>query len=435
MTRKGSLSGRLFRTMLLIGIINAAITMVATELIYEDIEETSLTIGLADERAYFEERIAGDEVASWSSALLTAFFVPEGEENVELPHMFRGRPVPYAAEVDLEDETYLLSIAPTESVPGVLYLAQDISILENREDWFQEVGFVVFVVGMLAISLIIARLGSTRIIRPLQNLSSQIRKIQPDSSFKRIPAHYADEELNEIARVLNDLLKALDTYVRREKALVSLASHELRTPIAVISGALDVIDQRSPADPTNRKTLDRIRQATDKMQADVDALLKLAHRASGHDKADVVDLEVCARRVVTELENSAPQYVGRVKQAVTRHPATIEADQTLVHMLMRNLVQNALRHTQGLVYIGIEDDRLSISDAGEGLPSHVRARLDGNNDEQSVPADGLGLFIVRLICERLKWRLHVSHSGNKGTNIQIVFHQESTDPSAQAEQE
>lgn len=435
MTRKGSLSGRLFRTMLLIGIINAAITLVATELIYEDIEETSLTIGLADERAYFEKRIVGGEVASWSSALLTAFFVPKGEENVELPHMFRGRPVPYAAEVDLQDETYLLSIAQTESVPGVLYLAQDITILESREDRFQEVGFMMFVAGMLAISLVIARLGSTRIIRPLQNLSNQIRKIQPDSSFTRIPVHYADVELNEIARVLNDLLAALDTYVRREKALVSLASHELRTPIAVISGALDVIDQRSPEDPTNRKTLDRIRQATDKMQADVDALLKLAHRSSKQDKAGKVDLAQCVRRVVTELENSAPAYAGRVKQTVPRDPVILSADQTLIHMLIRNLIQNALRHTRDFVYVSISDDRFSISDAGEGLPTHIRARLSGSADDKSVPEDGLGLFIVRLICERLAWRLQVSQSSHSGTHIDIVFHQEVDNPSEQPDQE
>lgn len=435
MTRKGSLSKRLFRTMLLIGIVNVVITLVATEFIYEDIEETSLTIGLADERAYFEQRLVGNEVTSWRSALLTAFFVPAGKEDVELPHMFRGKPVPYAAEVDLKDETYLLSIAPTEQVPGVLYLAQDITVLENREDSFQEFGFIMFAVGILAISLILARLGAARIIRPLQSLSSQIRKIRPDSSFKRIPAHYEDEELNEIAGVLNDLLKALDTYVRREKALVSLASHELRTPIAVISGALDVIDQRSPTDPTNRKTLDRIRQATDKMQADVDALLKLAHRSSEQDRTERVDLARCAHRVVAELESSAPEYVGRVKQTAPGDTAILSSDQTLVHMLMRNLIQNALRHTRDFVYIDIHGDRLSISDAGEGLPSHVRARLDGSADDKSVPEDGLGLFIVRLICERLAWTLQVRQSSHGGTHIDIVFRQEQNHPSVQPEQE
>jgi len=434
-TLKKSLSSRLFRTMLLIGIVNALITLVATELIYEDIEETNLTIGLAEERSYFEERIAGNEITAWRSALLTALFVPEGEEDVELPPVFRGRPVPFAAEVDLEEETYLLSIAPTKSVPGVLYLAQDITVLESREDSFQEIGFMMFIVGMLAISLIIARLGSARIIRPLQNLSSQIRRIQPDSSFKRIPPHYADEELNEIARVLNDLLKALDTYIRREKALVSLASHELRTPIAVISGALDVIDQRNPDDPTNRKTLHRIRQATGKMQTDVDALLKLAHRSSGQDRTDVVDLVLCARRVTKELESSTPEYDGRVSQMITGKAVTIESDQTLVHMLLRNLVQNALRHTRGPVYIGIDNDRISITDTGDGLPSHIQAKLDSNAEELTVPEEGLGLFIVRLICERLNWRTRVTRSGDTGTRIDILFNQQPNDQSANADQE
>lgn len=407
--------------MLLIGIVNVVITLVATEFIYDDIEETSLTIGLAKERAHFEKRLAGQEVSSWRSAQLTAFFVPEGEQNVELPQMFRGRPVPYSAEVDLEEETYLLSIASTRQAPGVLYLAQNITVLENRQDRFQEVGFFMFAVSMLAISLVLARLGSTRIIRPLQSLSGQIRKVRPDSSFKPIPANYADIELNEIARVLNDLLAALDAYVKREKALISLASHELRTPIAVISGALDVIDQRRPGDTTNRRTLDRIRQAADKMQADVDTLLALAHHSTGRDQSKAIDLEQCAQRVVTELENSDAAYVNRVKQARSDSPTTLLADQTLVHMLMRNLLQNALRHTRGLVYVSIENDRLSISDDGHGLPSHIRERLSSGEEDKSVPEDGLGLFIVRLICERLAWRLRVRQSDDSGTRIDIVF--------------
>ncbi|MCL7944219.1 HAMP domain-containing sensor histidine kinase [Marinobacter sp. ATCH36] len=421
MSRKSSLSRRLFRAMLLIGVINVAITLFVSEIIYEDLEEASLNIGLAAERAYFEERIAGDQVSSWTSALVIVLFVPEAATDVEIPSLFRGRPIPYADEVDIEDKTYLISIARTESAPGVLYLAQDITLLERQEESFQQVTFILFALSMLAISLALAKLGSARIIRPLQTLSEQIKTIRPDSSLKRIPAQYADEELNEIARVLNEMLKELDTYVRREKALVSLASHELRTPIAVISGALDVIDQRAPDNPANRRTLDRIRQATDKMHADVDALLKLAHRSSGQDKPGVVDLGLCVHRVKQELENSTPEYAGRVEHTVTREPATIEADQTLVHMLLRNLVQNALRHTRGCVYVSIDNDRLSVSDTGEGLPSHVRAKLDSDADELTVPEEGLGLFIVRLICERLNWQTRVQRSGATGTQIDILF--------------
>lgn len=421
--------------MVLIGVVNVAITLFVTDIIYEDIEEANLNIGLAAERAYFEERIAGEELNSWRSALVTVLFVPEDATNVKLPALFHGRPIPYADEVEIGDKTYVISIAPTESVSGVLYLAQDITLLEDQEKSFQEVTFIIFALSMLAVSLILAKLGSARIIRPLHSLSSRIKAIRPDSSFKRVPAHYADEELNEIAGVLNNLLKELDTYVRREKALVSLASHELRTPIAVISGALDVIEQRDPDDSINQKTLGRIRQATNKMQADVDALLKLAHLSSGEDNTEVIDLAFSARRVTKELESSTPEYEGRVRQAVARAPATIEADQTLVHMLLRNLVQNALRHTSGAVHIGIDDDRISISDTGEGLPSHIQAKLDSDSEELTVPNEGLGLFIVRLICERLNWQIRVTRSAINGTRIDILFHQHPNDQSANADQE
>src|SRR5690606_25355083 len=117
-----------------------------------------------------------------------------------------------------------------------------------------------------------------RVVRPLHTLTQDIRRIEPGSRISRIESAYSDQELAEIASTLNELLGALDAYIRREKSLISLASHELRTPVAVIAGALDVLEQRDSLGEADRRTLSRIRRAADEMRNDVDALLKLARR-------------------------------------------------------------------------------------------------------------------------------------------------------------
>lgn len=414
-----SLARRLFRTILAIGLVNVAVTLVAIEFIYEDIEETNLSVELAQERAFFQERITGGTPQTWRTALLTALYLPDDAPRDDLPPMFRNRSAPYAAEVDLGDKTYLVSIERSGEPPGTLFLAQDISVLEDREDLLQEAGIAAFALCMLLLSFLLARFGTRRIVRPLQTLTGQIAAIDPAPPIPRIPAGYSDRELAEIAQTLNGLLEALDAYVRREKALVSLASHELRTPLAVIAGALDVLEQRGSLAPADRRTLERIRRAADGMQADVDSLLKLARRPGGQEQTVDVDLAECVRRVVAELESGVPGQAGRVTLELAQ-PGRIRTDPALVRMLLRNLIQNALRHTEAEVEVRLAADLLTIADQGAGLPPRVRDRL-APDYHPLPPEEGLGLFIVRLICERLGWVLQVRRSGAAGTVLELSF--------------
>ena len=235
-----------------------------------------------------------------------------------------------------------------------------------------------------------------------------------------VTLYSADEELIEITQVLNNLLETLAAYLQREKALISLASHELRTPIAVISGALDVIDNRGTLTNENQKTIARIRHATEKMQADVDALLHLAHQA-GQLTSEPVNLANSVRGVLNELENSKDTAIQRISVNWPTQDKLIESDPALVRMLIRNLVQNSLRHTDGRVGISLGDNNLTISDQGPGLPAHIVSRLQTQSPLSEVPDDGLGLFIVKLICERLNWRLDIENDNASSAGIVVWF--------------
>lgn len=416
-----SLARRLFRTIFAIGLINVAITLIAVEYIYEDMEETILDLELTAERANFERQIADPtKVQSWRTAWLVALYVPDGaDEPEEMPEMFAGRAPPFSAELEIGERTYLVSIERTAEPPGALYLSQDISLMEEREGVTQTVTGVL-AAGMLLLGFVLARLGTRRIVGPLDELAGHIAGIRPGTPFARIGKRYEDEELAAIARTLDELLDALDAYVRREKTLVALASHELRTPVAVIAGAVDVLEQRGTLGEADRDTVARIRRATDEMRADVEALLKLARRTDDAERSAPVDLGAAVRAVVAELESSAPEQSGRIDCRCDASAPSIVADPALVRMLLRNLVQNALRHTRQAVRIDVGGSGLRIADEGQGLPEHVRARLAGDVAGE-VPEDGLGLFIVRLICERLGWQLRIRRSDAGGTVLDILF--------------
>ena len=418
--KSSSLARRIFRIIFAIGAINVIVTMVAIEYIYEDVEDTVLRLELAEERGFIERRIAGPRVQRWNTALLSALYVPDGTTLDELPPLFRGRSIPFSAEVRDGGVSWLISIERTIDPPGVLYLAQDISILEDRED-FMQIAIALLCAGMLLFGLLLARHGTQRLVRPLETLTRDIRRIEPGSRINRIESAYDDRELAEIARTLNELLGALDEYVRREKSLVSLASHELRTPVAVIAGALDVLEQRASLGDADRRTLARIRSATDEMRSDVDALLQLARRHDGQDKSSQIDLARCAAEVVADIEACTPDAGPRILCNAPAEPVRVLADPALVRMLLRNLIQNAVRHTRKHVEVRISAEELNIRDEGEGLPAHARTRLSEPSGAETVPEDGLGLFIVRLICERLGWRITAESTAGSGTIITLDF--------------
>lgn len=425
---KASLARRLFRTIFAIGLINAAVTLVAIEYVYEDMEQTILQLELAEERATLEQQIVEATVQSWKTAWLSALYVPDGAAEPEMPVMFSGRAPPFSAEVEIGDRTYLISIQRTAEPPGVLYLSQDITLMEQRETVTQA-GTAILAACMLLLSFVLARLGTQRIVRPLSGLAGHIAGIRPGTPFARIDKRYEDEELAAIAHTLNELLDALDAYVQREKALVSLASHELRTPVAVIAGALDVLEARGSLGEADRSTVARIRRAADEMHADIEALLKLARRADDAERRAKIDLAAAVREVLLELEGSAPAHSGRVRCENLDAAPPVEADPALVRMLLRNLIQNALRHTRQSVRIAPAADGLCIADEGEGLPAHIRARLDGEAS-RDVPEDGLGLFIVRLICERLGWSMRIRRSDTGGTMLDLQVSPGSPEPVA-----
>src|SRR5690606_1882219 len=116
---------------------------------------------------------------------------------------------------------------------------------------------------IIAFSLLLAVLSSRRIVKPLRLLSDRISRTPVGTSMPRMETDYADAELHSIAMTFNRFLDELESHVRREQSLLSLASHELRTPIAVMSGALDILESRNQLSSNDQATLARVRRACD----------------------------------------------------------------------------------------------------------------------------------------------------------------------------
>lgn len=424
---KPSLTARLTRTLFFLIVATTATSMFVVEMFVEDVEETILSSELKTDAQYFTEQLRKGSFQPVKTGRLEATFLAQGEGEAVLPKYFQNRPLPFSEEIEVGDTTLLIIGEQIEEPGGALFLAQDISIMEGRMDMVQLV--LLGVAGfMLIVSFFVARAGAQYLVRPFKKLTLDVSNTAPSPSLsmRQIATDYRDQEFCDIANAFNRFLSELEAHIEREKSFVKLASHELRTPLSVMSGALNVLEQRQSLAAADQKTLARIRRAMQTMRDDTDVLLELARSEATESDVKTIDVVGFAQNAVEELERGHPGQARRVDIYKDSPGLEVIAQPALVRMLLRNLLQNALRHTHGKVEVRLTRRSLSVRDFGSGLPAHIAEGLkpQGSASHKATSVGQFsnttfGLLIVRLVCEKLGWCLEIPQSDSQGTEFVI----------------
>jgi signal transduction histidine kinase len=272
----------------------------------------------------------------------------------------------------------------------------------------EEVRDVLRVTAGVALAVLLAAtlLGwviAGRVLAPLRTLRDTAQSITDTDLTQRIEVHGQDE-IAELARTFNAMLDRLEAAFASQRALVSDAGHELRTPITIIRGHLELLGD----DPEERReTLELVTDELDRMSRFVDDLLTLARSERGDFlQLEEIDLDVLTEELMAKATALAPrdwtlEHVGAGK---------LVADRQRLTQAVMNLAQNAVQHTQEGDRIAIgtalrgDHARLWVRDGGPGVPFADQDRIferfsrAGNGRRRSEGA-GLGLAIVRAIAE------------------------------------
>ncbi len=413
-----SISRRIHRAILLVSMACVAVMVVMVLEVNEDLERTMLQVEFEQELDFILANRDQSELFVWEGFNQQLVFVPQGQATpVQMPEVFKGLPFGFSDEITRNGKTYLVNISVLPK--GVVYIAKDITHFENREFLFS-IALGVMTLLIIGLGLWMATLSSRRIVNPLRQLSEQISEVPVGAQMPRIPVNYSDSELYSIAETFNRFLGELESYVRREQSLLSLASHELRTPVAVMSGALDILEMRGQLKPNDLATVARMRNACTEMRSNVEVLLKLSrNQADGSPVREAISLTTLVEEVLDDLNNLF-KVRARVRLNIM-DTIMLRSDSVLVKMLLRNLVQNALQHTQKEIDITLGKGIIQIQDRGTGFTAEQKAIL--GREMQVVPGstslNGLGLYIVTLMSERLQWPLQVTRSDSNGSVIQL----------------
>lgn len=277
-----------------------------------------------------------------------------------------------------------------------------------------------------------------RSLAPVNAMAAQAAGISETNLQARLPVA-GGAELVALGRVFNDLLDRLERSFEQQKRFMADASHELRTPVAIVRTESDVTLSREHRDESEyRASTAIIQDASRRLTRIVDDLFLLARADSGHlvPKMEDVYLEEVVADAAQAVRPVADQRAVSVEvRNVVEAPYRGDAD--LLGRVLLNLLDNAIKHSPkgGVVEIGMarEDGRYAISviDGGGGIPSAIRERIferffraDGSRTgvEDGAPSGaGLGLAIARRIAELHGGRLEVAESRPGRTELRLTL--------------
>jgi two-component system, OmpR family, sensor kinase len=331
-------------------------------------------------------------------------------------------------EFELPDETRFRYVAvPVEDSRGrprgVFAVAFDLSSeLDEVNDALQiAVGVNV---GVLVLASLLAWVIAGRVLEPLRLLRDTARSISESDLTRRIPVE-SDDELADLARTFNEMLDRLEEAFASQKSFISDAGHELRTPITIIRGHLEVMGD----DPEERReTLVLVGDELDRMSRLVNDLLLLA-KATRPDflQPETVDLD----DLTHELFAKASALAQRDWQLTSVGSGRIVADRQRITQAVMNLSQNAVSHTLTGDAVELWSElrncsvRLWVRDTGPGVPRHEQARIF----ERFVRLDrapagegaGLGLAITRAVAEAHGGRVELDSRPGDGARFTVII--------------
>ncbi|MGZ5548276.1 MAG: sensor histidine kinase [Nitrososphaeraceae archaeon] len=275
-------------------------------------------------------------------------------------------------------------------------------------------------------SLFLAR----RALAPIDSVTKTASEIEKGDLSRRIKMPTANDEIGRLARTFNKMIARLEDTFNREKRFTSDASHELRTPITIISAKAEAALVKSKKIEDYRKALKVIIRETKRVSFLLSQLLLLARSDEGKSilSLEKIDLKMIIESIIIETREKAKQK-NITLSIISEQNLVIKADQTFITMLFLNIIENSIKYNKrgGLIniYFSKEDNnaKVIIEDNGIGISDenliHIFDRFYRVSESRADKGSGLGLSIVKEIVEVHKGQIKIDSKLGKGTKFEI----------------
>lgn len=341
---------------------------------------------------------------------------PDLKRSVEIDPPLGGyRFVAFAAAVETPNGMLTVVVARSlETVTEATGLVAGLLLL----------GVPVLMVGIAATTWTLVG----RALAPVEAIRREVDEISTSELHRRVPDAPSDDEIGRLAQTMNRMLDRVESGHRNQRRFVSDASHELRTPVAIIRNHAEIAiahpDNASLGDLAATVLAEGLR-----IQRMIEDLLLLA-------RSDEHSLQL--RRLPVDLDDVVFGEARRLRDTTGLRIETaavsagqLNGDEAALHRVLRNLGENAARHARSRVAFALveSDERidLTVDDDGPGIPCEERERVLGrfvrldNGRARDAGGSGLGLSIVAELVHAHGGTVRVTSCPAGGTRIHLSF--------------
>ena len=330
---------------------------------------------------------------------------------------------------------------PDRKLGGIIYITQPVKIRgknlgvfviahtvgDERQEALEAVGVVVQVITVVMFwALILAWIASGKVLIPLRSFSTTARSISESDLSQRISV-YGKDELADLATTFNEMMDRLEAAFITQRHFINDAGQELRTPITIIRGHLELMNDDDPEDV--EKTLALVFDELDRMSRLVEDLILLAKV----EHPDFLQLEAVDVSSLTEELFAKAQALGERNWCLDKTgKGMILVDRQRLTQAMMNLAQNATQYTSSTDTIAIGSSitqgkvKFWVRDTGEGINEAEQQRIfkrfaRGNRSRCRFEGSGLGLSIVKMIAQAHHGEVIVDSQPGKGASFCITL--------------
>nr|WP_082084299.1 HAMP domain-containing sensor histidine kinase [Flavobacterium sp. 316] len=287
---------------------------------------------------------------------------------------------------------------------------------------------------ILIVLFLIARFFAGKSIKPVSAIIKTSKEITKDNLKTRIPLPQNKDELYILSEDINNLLDRIENAVEREKQFTSDASHELRTPLAVIKGTMEVLIRKPRNQSEYESKINFCISEVDRLNHMVDQLLLLARFENQKQnlKVEKIYLNALVLDILSRFSDDIKEKDISIKTKFKEN-FYIKSDSYSLDIIFSNLISNAIKYSPKKSNLEIlllkENNTINcvINDSGIGIDetdldkiynSFYRANATSHPE---IKGTGIGLSIVKRLCDLLNIKITISSKKNIGTSIILTF--------------
>ena len=306
------------------------------------------------------------------------------------------------------------------------FMRYDISAQQlNERQLMTALSGAVLVFALL--SLLIGRWLSTRVMSPVTDLAARVQTMGRTGKAQPLRPHFEDDEVGQLAGALDDYSNKLTALVERDREFNADVSHELRTPLAVIATTTELLLTAENIPDKLRERLKRIERASRQSAELTNALLLLSRsERSAPVDGETTDVAKVVEQVIDVYRANLGRKPVEVKLFIER-PVEVVAPSSVVAVALGNLIGNAFKYTPHgdvIITVGAVPGKVTVEDSGPGIKVEDAEKLfeRGVRGEGATgKGAGLGLAIVRRLCELYDWRVSLAPRPQGGAVATLDF--------------